>query len=105
MDQEMETRVYRHEGTLILSSETEAPTPIISAIVIASVPGDVPGEMGLRWRVHGDPVHAVPTMAKFLQLNPSFCLAVQGVLEMMSSGRLDGGRGPSAPCQHQPPAE
>lgn len=105
MDQEMETRVYRHEGSLILSSDVEAPQPIICAIFVASVPGDAPGEMGLRWRVHGDPIHAVPTIAKFLHLNPSFCLAVQGVLEMMSSGRLDGGRGPAGPCQHQQPGE
>lgn len=107
MEQEMETRLYRHEGTLLFSTEVEAPTPVIAAIVVAAVPGDAPGEMGLRWRVHGDPVHGVPIMAKFLQLNPAFSMAVQGVMQMMLTGRLDGGMlPPGGACpHHQPPPD
>jgi hypothetical protein len=96
VQEEMESRIFRHEGTHLLATEEGQATPVIAALVIAAVAGEAPGELGLRWRLHGDPIQAVPTLARFLFLNPAFSMAVQGVMGMMASGRLDGGRG----CSH-----
>lgn len=102
----METRLYKHEGTDLMYIEGEGAQPILAAAVICAVPGDGLGEIQLRWRVHGDPLHAVPAMARFLQTNPAFAMAVQGAMQMMVTGRLDGNPHHAPDCpQHGPQAE
>jgi hypothetical protein len=93
-----ETHIVPHEGSLIFSTESDPPTTIFAALVLAAVTDDVPGEATLRWRVHGSPINMVPVLARFLHLNPAFARAVEGVLAMLVTGQMSGGEGPGAGC-------
>lgn len=85
--------IRRQEGSLMVEGLADHALFASGVAVIVFVPQDDRGRSMTFHGLRGDPFAVAQAVAHFLAHNRPFCDIVLGTLDMIRTGRLDGGEG------------